>query len=766
MIRFAAIFTLLLASATRAAETPLVEKVGAGSYLTALPPGAKGPKSEVTPDGKVPVPTNDWCSSLYWMKFSQPHYAHPLAMEVKPEGLRIFYPGPGIKGTKEAIFAGMPQGKADVIVSAADLPSADGKRVVRSTPTSVAIEWLKGDTAKMMAKYGHGSPFVNVYTGQGGGPVFRFAEKPTVWFGDAISTELGLSIAGKPYAIFSMGNMKWEGLGTDTLIGRGIGAEECAIVPLPDSKPETLPLFRQYALDRPDIFDVNWSWDPENGDVTTRFKISRPPYANFGQTPKTMLVALYPHQWRSVLEAKLTGQSYPSVRGPMKIAEVKDDVTTRVKYPGVLPALPRVPGGADPARIAEYIRKDIGPEDNGIHDTYGDGKIMGRWACLIPIAEQYGLNAEAELLTKRLKTRLEDWLTATDASGKPKTKRVFAHDKTWGTLIGYPAGYGSDTELNDHHFHYGYFLRAAGEVARRDPAWAKDDRFGGMLKLIIRDIASDKHDDPLFPYLRNFDPYAGHSWASGHARFGDGNNQESSSEAMNAWYGMILLGQAVGDTKMRDLGVWLYTTEMTAIEDYWFNVHCDLFPPGYTASVVTMVWGGKGANGTWFSAEPEAVHGINFLPVTGGSLYLGRYPDYVKKNWDAMLSELAARPAKAKRGGSDAAPGELRQWRDILLMYHALSDPADALKRFDAIAATLKPEDGNSMANTYHWIATLNALGQVDRGVTADHPLTATFTKDGKKTHVVYRTAAEAATPMKFSDGVTIEAGKEGWIVK
>jgi endoglucanase Acf2 len=40
-----------------------------------------------------------------------------------------------------------------------------------------------------------------------------------------------------------------------------------------------------------------------------------------------------------------------------------------------------------------------------------------------------------------------------------KRSGVFAYDRTWGTLIGYPPSYGSDTELNDHHFHYGYFVR-------------------------------------------------------------------------------------------------------------------------------------------------------------------------------------------------------------------------------------------------------------------------------------------------------------------
>ena len=100
------------------------------------------------------------------------------------------------------------------------------------------------------------------------------------------------------------------------------------------------------------------------------------------------------------------------------------------------------------------------------------------------------------------------------------------------TLIGSKPSYGSDGQLNDHHFHYGYFIRAAAEVARLDPTWV--EKWGGMVELLIRDIASTNREDLLFPHLRCFDVYAGHSWASGHAKFGDGNNQESSSESMNA----------------------------------------------------------------------------------------------------------------------------------------------------------------------------------------------------------------------------------------
>jgi hypothetical protein len=114
-----------------------------------------------------------------------------------------------------------------------------------------------------------------------------------------------------------------------------------------------------------------------------------------------------------------------------------------------------------------------------------------------------------------------------------------------------------------------------------------------------------------------------------------------------------------------------------------------------------------------------------------------------------------------ERGG-----GRLRQWQDVLLMYRALRDPADALKRFDEIAARLRPEEGNSLAGTYHWIATLNALGHVDRGVTADWPLAATFVTEGKRAHVVYRARADAGRAVTFSDGTVVPAGAEGFVVR
>jgi endoglucanase Acf2 len=309
-------------------------------------------------------------------------------------------------------------------------------------------------------------------------------------------------------------------------------------------------------------------------------------------------------------------------------------------------------------------------------------------------------------------------------------------------MIGSKPSYGSDMPLNDHHFHYGYFIRAAAEVARHDLEWAR--KWAPMVNLLIRDIASPDRADPLFPHLRCFDRYAGHSWASGDANFADGNNQESSSESLNAWYGIMLWGEATGDTALRDFGSYLFNTERTAVEEYWFDVSDTNFPKDFPQVALGMVWGGKGAFATWFSADIDCIHGINWLPFTPASIYMGRHPDYVKRNADRIISK---RP-----GGRDFNTG----WGDLVVMFNALADPAMAAAWF-AAHPDCKIEGGNLHAFMDHWIGTLDKLGTNDAAVTADHPFFNVWVKDGKRTRAVYNHAKTPVT-VRFSDGVTLTA--------
>jgi len=97
--------------------------------------------------------------------------------------------------------------------------------------------------------------------------------------------------------------------------------------------------------------------------------------------------------------------------------------------------------------------------------------------------------------------------------------------------------------------------------------------------------------------------------ASGHAGFADGNNQESSSEAINAWQAIILWGEATGNKTIRDLGIYLYTTEVEAVCNYWFDLYKDIFSPSYGHNYASMVWGGKYCHEIWWTVQiPKAWH--------------------------------------------------------------------------------------------------------------------------------------------------------------
>ena len=94
----------------------------------------------------------------------------------------------------------------------------------------------------------------------------------------------------------------------------------------------------------------------------------------------------------------------------------------------------------------------------------------------------------------------------------------------------------------------GSIIGAAAIVAQYDQAWAAESAWGGMVKTLVRDTANPSRSDTAYPFLRGFDVYAGHGWASGHQGFAAGNNQESSSEGQNFANALILafLAQIVG----------------------------------------------------------------------------------------------------------------------------------------------------------------------------------------------------------------------------
>ncbi len=64
---------------------------------------------------------------------------------------------------------------------------------------------------------------------------------------------------------------------------------------------------------------------------------------------------------------------------------------------------------------------------------------------------------------------------------------------------------------------------AAGMIAAQDPQFARD--YGEMATLVAKQYANWDRNDKRFAFLRTYDIWAGHSWASASAN-GDGVNNQ------------------------------------------------------------------------------------------------------------------------------------------------------------------------------------------------------------------------------------------------
>ncbi|MDF1761184.1 MAG: glycosyl hydrolase [Coxiellaceae bacterium] len=564
------------------------------------------------------------------------------------------------------------------------------------------------------------------------GDIILGGQSDTVWHqSDNI---LGVTINNSHYGLFSPTDSQWNITDEYNLSSDLAGKDYFSIAVLPDNAIETLDYFSQHAYAFIDNTEINYEYDQYNSQVVTDFTIATDlKEEGFSDTA---LVNLYRHQWTNT-DAELTEHSYQSPRGEMKLIEANSFSTTH-DYSGILPALPNV---QDETQVLYQHIDDAyntllnKPVAITAEDTYWAGKDMAKYAELAEIADQVGHTTARDYFVNTVKAELQDWFVADSSLDGDKQ---FYYNSEWGTLQGYPASFDSETQINDHHFHYGYFIKSAAVVAQFDPQWAAD--WGGAVDLLISDVANVDRSNTDYPLLRNFDPYAGHSWASGHGAFASGNNHESSSESMNFSSATMLWGAATGNDQLVELGAYLYATELAAIEQYWFDIDDAVFPQTFSHDSVGMVWGDGAAYATWFSAEPEMIHGINFLPLTGASLYLGRDAEYANQNYQEIISDNG---------------GAANQWVDIIWQYQALSDPDAALVAFNA-TPNYQAEGGESYAHTFHWLNNLHQLGQVDATITADTPFYAVFNNSDLLTYAAYN-PADQNTTVTYSDGTQIE---------
>ncbi len=719
-------------------------KVGAGAYwLSAQGSDKDVPAAPMRTEAllKTAAQTSQWYSTLIFNRVPDVLFAQPLTFKPVAAGLELSLPVKVVVPTeRKDTEIHYPHMDPILIGPAAFEPGP--ARLAKVGDWSIDIDMSRGPD-RMLATIAHGSPFTYLHVSRGDVRV-GLPDVATRIAPDSDPRALVLKVKGKVYAFFGPTGVRWEQTSDKQWIAHmPSGRDYLSAAALPDDQSATLALFAQHAYAFLEDTRVAWHYDPASSTVETRFEA----VARTLEGPETTpLLGLYPHQWfaNASMQGRL-GPGYDTLRGRIQLLAATSFKTTAT-YTGFVPWWPGVKSSPRLSELGDVLKTDLRKArpmmleiGNG---PYWQGKGLQRIVQLLNVAEQQGDLEARDTLLKQLKGRVESWFSGQDR------KTYFRYTKTLGTLVAYPEEYDSVQQVNDHHFHYGYWIFAMAQIALRDPAWAAKDKWGGLVDLLIADIATPVRGGTDFPFLRNFDPYESHSWASGIDLGPFGNNQESSSEAVNAWAGLILWAEVTGNRTLRDLGIWLYTSEIQGIQDYWFDLNHHVLPAEYRNTEVSQVFGGKYAHNTWWTDEPRQIKGINLLPLTTASLYLGRDPAFIKRS----LAELPAQSAAWATRGRRPDPPDL--WQDVFAEYLALADPVAGLTQWNRWGAF---EFGDTRSHALHWLLSLQRMGVPDFSVTADTALFSVFRKpDGSKTYLAFN-AGSAPLPVRFSDGVQLE---------
>ena len=518
--------------------------------------------------------------------------------------------------------------------------------------------------------------------------------------------------------------------------------------------------------------------------------------------------------------------SFLTPRGDLKVFQ-GGSYTCRYPFSGVLPALPALDAGDTSGQdelaawIDVFIRRHGSDNPPYTNTNAGRGqsaypllKFLGRNVLAANVIESAGETALATQVRDETREAIELYFQQTPAHppglenpGEGQAPPYFYYDPEVGCLNQYPASlgasiifpadtndppwdeFGSISRCNDHHFHYGYMINAAAQIAIADPTWGAN--WKDAINQLVFDVANDPAVNPNpvfeFPKTRNWDPWMNHGMASGFS-FADniGNNEESISEHINFWAGVILWAGATDQPALMDHAIGHYAAAVHSSFMYWYD------PADLYQSIIDRTgglaknWPGNGGSrifdaftrwDTFFGIHPAAGRGITMFPMTPGHFYHAMNLDYVAQvtsDYDNFLTSFDIDPLN---------PSGFADWRTldnpwlvftnfygVITKYAALADPDNALDRYYPAEANydvfggIVPHDkltdiGDSGVFIYHFVRYMQTFGRPDPWVTATNtPFYMTFLDPdtGDRTYVAFNHTDAVAT-VTFSDGGMIE---------
>lgn len=569
--------------------------------------------------GDILPPTNTWFSGLALQAEPKPVFSMPNSFLARSNGFEFGLPK--VSSTENEILG--PH-RADMI---ATVDASSSYKVVRYDELTVTLTYFNGDNPLIDLTLAAGLPYV-----------FMKAHR-----------DVELTITGG--AVEKVDEQQLQYRQDDTIYGLwSDGNLSEARVQM--QKGQKLTMFSSPSADDFNALSSHTAAHVTGTD-TVAYQKNRNSFetklAYNTDTDKPTVLVRLPHQ----AQDSTSDLVYKSIYGDLSAIIAKEIVydTPAIE---IRPSLSLSDlSDEEKSQLRSTLAFDIASDTEIKQDSYFGGKQLQRMAELLDIARQLGETKQAKMAQKKLKGWLISWLDN-------KNGVRITYDDVARSIVLRPGSFGSDTEMNDHHFHYGYFVYAAAILARYDESFA--DQYKSKINLLVADIANYHHNE--LPLRRSFDAYAGHSWASGTSPFADGNNQESVSEAINAWTGVALWASETNNDALEEQAAWMLAHEADAARRYYLEPDLSAaYLKQYSAPLVSLNWGGKRGYNTFFSDEANAKLAIELLPLSPtwlqalrafplsesifkGTSFGGQYGDVIEM----------AHPSKLSTDRSDAEP--------------------------------------------------------------------------------------------------------------
>lgn len=594
---------------TTAEETPAPEPQALGDPFSTNAPiytpdsgHALTPSATLLSGISAPYPTNTWWNNLYLNTNSDRIKVHPYTVRVDSTDLNIDLPNSlsnSSTGVAEAFNETVRVQVTETIAS---------RRITAFDDLSVTNRWEVDSTHYMYTPLVKGSPYVSIYINDLTPLLSTTHAILTVngsgFSGDFTNTKFKVTFNNSTTWIFyfdSSVTLTASSAGGYKLTAGSTYTGWLRVAKLADSGHETD--LDTYATKIPTGGSASVSVTGDTATIT---------YTYVTTGTGTLLCGVLPHHQDMLTAPSYATPQWTTIKGVLKTI-AGSSLTFTQALTTITWKAPRDIDSDKLSAVQSALASDYTTTVNPT-DPYFGGKLVAKLGKLALIADELGDTSKASTIRTNLESAMAEWIP----SGGDETP---IYESKWGGICTPSSITDSNADFghgyyNDHHFHWGYWVYAAYCLGKENSTWLST--YQQHVTDLCRDIANPSWDDPYFTKNRHFDWYDMHSWAAGLFSFGDGRNQESTSEAINAYYSVYLWGSLIGNDNMRNFARTLLGLEMRSTKKYWqINDSEGIYGTPYADNhVVGVLWETKVDYSTFFGGDDEFIHGIQLIPIT------------------------------------------------------------------------------------------------------------------------------------------------------